>query len=254
VAPTDRVSVISFSESDWSEIRHQLELLRRDWFVVDLRSAPVKQATRLAAVVSAGDLVALALVRSRGRSGVLHTQILASRLEKLTQPIPIDAILELFTPQVHSGARNALAGGGILTERAGDDLRGALEQLDAGAAAAFSRLRDIQRRPRRSSSSIAEVLNEQRDALALGLEAAGLDSSRLVPDVAVEPDPIPFLTGLALSSTSEASVVRHDMSHFGDWEVTDGRVHDVVEFTDPEDPRRRVSVLYADKEDLVNRF
>lgn len=250
VAPTDRVSVISFTESDWAEIQHQLELLRRDWFVVDLRTAPVKQGTRLAAVVSAGDVVALALVRSRGRSGALHTQIFASRLELLKPPIPANAILELLSPPVRSGARDALAAGGILTERASIDLHGALEQLDADAAAAFTRLREIQRTPRRSNSGIAELLNEQRDALALGLEAAGIDSGRLVPDVAAEPEPIPFLTGLAFSSTSEASVIRHDMAHFGDWELTDGRVHDVVQFIDPEDPRRRVSVLYADKEDL----
>jgi hypothetical protein len=246
----DQVSVVNFSEDDWEEISGEMRTFGRDSFVVDLRRPPVKQAPRLTAIVRGSRLVALALARSRGKSGSLHTQILFSRVGQVAPEIPTHDILLLFSAQVTPTARDVLESGGALTERASSELELALEHIAPAAATLLRQLRELRRRPRRSSSSIGELLNEQRDAIALGLEAAGLDSDKLIPDVGDDPEPVPFLTGLALARTSEASVVRHDMRQFGEWTLTEGQIHDVVHFTDPRDSRRRVTVVYADKEDL----
>jgi hypothetical protein len=250
LAPADQVSVVVFSEDDWEQISREMDMFGRASFLVDLRRPPVKQAPRLTAIVRSDRLIALALSRSRGRSGSLHTQVLFLHVDQVAPAIPADEIVGRFSTHVRSTAGEVLKSGGVLTERASAELELALEQINPTAGAVLRRLRELRRRPRRSSSSLGELLNEQRDAIALGLEAAGLDSDTLLPDVDDDPAPVPFLTGLALAPTSEASVIRHDQRQFGDWALTEGRVHDVVRFTDPRDSRRRVTVVYADKEDL----
>jgi hypothetical protein len=110
------------------------------------------------------------------------------------------------------------------------------------------RLRE-QTRPTRASQTVVEL----KDALALGLRLAGFRPLSLLSQVAVsDVTPTSFFSRLeavdAGRPAREAAMIRHDATHFGDWIPEDGEVLDVVEFIDPGEPGRRVTVLYADKE------
>ena len=95
-----------------------------------------------------------------------------------------------------------------------------------------------------------QAIEEQRDAVALGLEIAGLNSRQLVPSAEVQTEAAPFLKAVPADATgtSEASIIRTDARIFADWIPNDAAIHDVITFRDPRDPRRQVTVLYADKE------
>jgi hypothetical protein len=195
-------------------------------------------------------LVALALLKSRGKSATLDTLLGASYVMELSRPLAVAAVIDFLSPRVQGSARAVFESSGVLTERASDETQDALEELSSEAASAFARLRGLLRPSRRNAEEISRLLEEQRDAIALGLEASGLDSQALVPDVDENPQAVPFLTTMARAPASEAALLRHDFRSFSDWEITEGTIHDAVIFTDPRDPRRRVTVLYADKEDL----
>ncbi len=61
---------------------------------------------------------------------------------------------------------------------------------------------------------------------------------------------MPFLSGLGRRRVSEAATIRHDATAFDEWLPEQATHFDMATFRDPEDPARKVTVFYADKEAL----
>lgn len=100
------------------------------------------------------------------------------------------------------------------------------------------------------SSRASIAIAEQRDAVALGIEMSGVDSRKALLGWDGATEPVPFLRGLDGASSSEASVIRHDASVFGNWMAAHSNCLDVWRYEDPLTPGRSVTVLYGDKEGL----
>jgi len=121
----------------------------------------------------------------------------------------------------------------------------ALDRLRPGTSDALTELRnEITQRVFEAARANAR---EQRDAIGLGLEIAGLDSQSLV-SFDLE-DSTAFLAQ-ARGKVSEAALIRHDADKLDDWLPMDSRDFDFATFQDPKDHARRVTVIYADKEAL----
>lgn len=203
-------------------------------------------------MIENGHLLALGLGRRVRTFGDLELLVKVDRVVDVEEPLPVWDITQR-TGKVRDTVEATLLSGGLLGDVGGQatlsaiqsarpELRGAIEDLVAAAAARQESLhhRDVQ-------------LREQRDALALGLEIAGFDSAvAAAPPISTDASAtIPYLSAFANRiASSEATLIRHDQSHFDDWQRIDGEIYDVLEFVDPDNSARRVTVLYADKEGL----
>ncbi|MEI4279016.1 hypothetical protein [Klenkia terrae] len=190
-----------------------------------------------------------ALVRRRQRSGDFDLLVEVLHPRRITPPVPWTEVLEGLPEGRRSTVTSALAWDSLLPPGAADVVVARLDELRAGVAEAVQSLRDrLQAVPGQISAAVRNR-REQRDAVALGFELAGVDSRARVPDVESAID-VPFLRGLTTSTTQEAALIRHDAQRFGLWVDTEVGIHDVWRYTDPDVPQRRLTVLYADKTEL----
>lgn len=217
---------------------------------LNVRSPELTTATdRVVLIVGDAALLALGLGRSLGRSGDLDTKVRFTHLFELNPPVTVQELTgQIKGSTVRSKATECLLSGGVIPQQTELALLEALVRLRPEVASALRGIRAAIGGQNTVSTKRHRVLAEQRDALALGLEIAGFDSRLIVPD-AVDAD-VPFLSGLDEGGTSEAAIIRHDAAHFDGWSQSDAPVHDVVTFQDPTQPRRKVTVVYVDKEPL----
>ncbi len=250
VASTDRIAVLNLTVEDWSTLSAVVSASSRKQFDVNVRQAPVTNATaRVTLIMVKGHLRALGLLRSLGSSGDLDTKVRA-RYVSIVEPVRLQPLLDALPPQMRSRAADVLSTNDAFTEAASERVREWLSRRSPELGAILDNLAS-RRQPAEDGSAARQAQQEQRDALALALEAAGIDSEAMVPQVPQDLDgSTPFLAGLAEASTSEASIIRSDFRSFGDWQLAESDVHDVVHFVDATDSRRRMTVVYADKENL----
>ncbi len=246
----DRIAVINLTAEDWSTLSARVKRSSVRQFDVNVRQAPVTNATaRVTLIVVGGHVHALGLLRSLGTSGDLDVKVRA-RYVTIVEPVRLQPVLDELPAPMRSRAAEVLRNNDAFTDAASERVRDLLSSRSSEVGAVFLDLAS-RRQPAEDGSAARQAQQEQRDALALALEAAGIDSEAMVPQVPEGLDAsTPFLAGLAEASTSEASIIRSDFRSFGDWQLADSDVHDVVHFVDARDPRRRMTVVYADKEHL----
>jgi len=141
--------------------------------------------------------------------------------------------------------------GAAFPTRTSAELAAALSRLAPGADAILDRLRE-QLPGLVAHGMRTSTLREQRDAVALGLEIAGLNSHDLLGEPHRDPGSgdVPFLSGWIRRRVGEAATIRHDATSFDQWLPQRSDHFDMATFRDPRDPARRVTVFYADKEAL----
>lgn len=127
-------------------------------------------------------------------------------------------------------------------------LEAALTNQIAGSEVVLGRLEAIAR-PESIPGPAGVLIREQQDATALGLEIGGLDSKENL-DGEVGDGTVPFLRGMQRRKVREASALRQDWQHFGDWLRRESDHVDMMTFEDPDDRDRRMTIIYADKEEL----
>lgn len=248
--------------ADWEDVRGRLTdpdarpaHLRDtdDVFEVNVRQAVAsRQVPRLCFVLRNTQLVALGLVRALGRSGDLDQLVRVVDTWTLDSTVDLVRVAAGLPSQVRAHAVAALGSSTILGERTGNELVAALSNVNDELARALSHL---QAKLRSANTAVRgrQAVVELKDALAIGLQLSGFATQSLLGDLSVEDmTPATFFAQLESVTTGrparEAAMIRHDATHFGNWIPQDGKVLDVVEFVDPDEPERRVTVLYADKE------
>ncbi|MET3935657.1 hypothetical protein [Arthrobacter sp. OAP107] len=250
VLSKDKTVVLHLHDEDWRQLSWRADEYDEYAFTVNLRDPDfTTHVQRIAVIVVDGIIVALGLGRSRGRSGDLDTQVKFTNVFAL-EPATLAAVIEKMSLHPDSYIVHFLESGGILPPATGQKFFAALSGLSSGSAKKLERLRALQHQRRGGTTNQARLLAEQRDAVALSLEVAGIDSQRALQGWEVPSDGAPFLSGLKLGGTSEASLIRHDATQFEDWLRVEGQIHDVVEFIDPQDSNRKMTIAYADKEPL----
>lgn len=250
VLSKDKTVIVHLNDDDWRQLAGKADEYGQNDFTINLRHPDfTRQVQRIAVIVVDGSVVALSLGRSRGRSGDLDTQVkFTNSLD--VEPAAIDAVIEKMKLHPHSSIVASLEAGGLLPPATGQRFFDALSELSPASAQVLQRLRALQHQRSSLTTDHRRLLEEQRDAVALSLEVAGIDSQRALQSWEVPSDGAPFLSGLNLAGTSEASLIRHDATQFEEWLRVEGQIYDVVEFIDPDDSNRKMTIAYADKEPL----
>lgn len=250
VLSKDRTVVVHFNDEDWRQLVWKADEYGKNHFTINLRAPNfTRQVQRIAVIVVSGNVVALSLGRSIGPSGDLDTGVRFANLHDL-QPAALTAIIDKMKLKSHSSVLVALTGGGVLPPVTSQKFFDALSDLSPDSSGVLAELRALQRQRSGTMTEHRRLLEEQRDAVALSLEVVGIDSRRALQSWEYPSDDAPFLSGLNLGGTSEASLIRHDATRFEDWLRVEGQIYDVVEFVDPDDSSRKMTVAYADKEPL----
>ena len=252
VASEDIVSVLRVAPAEWETLQRRMDKYDRTWFRINRAEPPATRATRrLCIVATEQHLIAFGLITSLGGAGDIDTAVRVTEVEPLVRPLTILEILERVSSRTRASVSAPLNAAGPLTPVAGTEFLTAASAADDDVRRILAILRPkVGTRGRQLSSVDQQTMEEQRDAVALGLEIAGLDSRRLVPSAERQTEPAPFLNAVPTDATgtSEASIIRTDSRTFEDWIPEEADIHDVVIFRDPRDSRRQVTVLYADKE------
>lgn len=255
VASADRVIVVRFKGRDWQELWDLTEAANQDYFSHNLRNPPTTPVKRVALLCSKSHVVALGLAQTQYKSTRLDTKVSFSSVREFEMPLEINQLVAAVPKRSRLIADDAMASDSVLPPVAGKAVLDALRSLRPEAAHILQLLSSLQTsEPLATSSHRQQLLAEQRDALALGLEVAGLDSRAALKYWELPGGDAPFMAGLSDPTTSEAALIRHDSTHLDDWTNIDGRIQDVIEFYDPDDPYRRVTAIYADKEPLEQQL
>ena len=250
VLSKDRTVVVHLNDEDWRQLAWRADDYGQNAFTINLRDPDfTTQVQRIAVIVVSGNIVALGLGRSIGRSGDLDTGVRFANIHVL-QPAALAAIIEKMKLNPYSSIVTALETGGVLPPATGQKFFDALSELSPGSSKILEKIRALQHQRSGAMTDHRRLLEEQRDAVALSLEVAGIDSRRALQSWEVPSDNAPFLSGLNVGGTSEASLIRHDATQFEDWLRVEGQIYDVVEFVDPNDANRKMTIAYADKEPL----
>lgn len=255
VNSADKIIAVGFTKADWELLWQLSEEANQDHFNHNLRTPPTTRVKRVALMCAGDTMVALGLAQSQWMTSKLDTRVRFSSVRELDTPLGLDELYATLPAKLRHYAEGAFGSSGVLPPTSGDAVLAAPRRLRPEADAILQILFDA-----RSSSELAttahrrQLLLEQRDALALGLEAAGLDSKAALKKWEDPSGDAPFMLGLSESATSEAALIRHDLNHLDEWTNLGGAIHDVIEFRDPRDDHRKVTVIYADKEPLEEQL
>ena len=243
--------VVKLSREEWNPVRYRLPL-DADAFAEPLPQLPNRLAVhqtsftgtwRVAVVIVDGSVQGLAIVHRFRWVGASQHELEFRRVSEIGAPVTLADIVAELPPglRVHLD-RNSGEAFPPVTSIAFEE---ALDRLRPGTSDALNQLREEV--TQRTFEAGRANIREQRDAIGLGLEIAGLDSQSLIsPDLE---DPTAFLAQTR-GKVSEASVIRHDARELDDWLPMDSDDFDMATFQDPRDSARRVTVIYADKEAL----
>lgn len=242
--------ITSLGHEDWRKLTYSLDAYGRGGFKINLRDSNfTTQVQRITVIVTEDEVVAVGLARSLGSSGDLDTAVAFSNVH-LLETTPLTGIAETLHLHPHSTAAATFRTGGILPPVVGQKFFDHLSRLIPEFSSILERLRNLRDPQEGEVTDQRRLVEEQRDAVALALEVAGIDSLIALTEGEAPPGDAPFLAGLSFRGTSEASLIRHDATHFEEWLPSDGAIHDVTEFVDQADPNRKMTVAYVDKEPL----
>lgn len=220
---------------------------RRFKYVVG--STAFTQTWRVSLVLVDSEVVGAAVVRRYGRPGFRQDGLEFMSAEPFTNRCSWSSLVAGI-PQ-RSRSHLDRGDGEALPPKAGAAVEDALNRIASGAGLVLARLRELI--PRSTPlGNRGSILREQRDAVALGLEIAGMNSRELLGDDSTGSDDSDrsFLSGWIQRRVSEASTIRHDATAFDEWLPDQADNFDMATFRDPDDPARKVTVFYADKERL----
>lgn len=247
-------AVVFVKDQDWrlleSRLAENYELMTR--INADADRFPNQRKRRIALLVREDDVVGLCLARYQSHSADVDHMIALDHLRRFDPPIRAQHFVLRLRNEFRKSVLDAVRRGGALTTPETADIVIALSS-DALHLATLEELRDLLRELPRTESTVALRRAEQRDAVAVALEAVGLDSRQTLPSTERdEKDPRPFMHTLKQMRAREAALVRHDSQRIPGWlrdEAASERL-DCAVFSDPSNRKDRITVTYADKEKL----
>lgn len=233
-----------FPRDEWDSIANHARFGQKTSVNISRDDTKITKTWRVALLFADDALRGLALVRRRQSSGSFDNLIEIRELREI-ETLPISKIEHALGDEFTQRLKAPLGWNRVLPPVTGIKVLAALEALRPGAAGLIAELRALQPTIAPFSPALATI-REQRDAVALGLELSGMDSRAALgsSDLA---DDLPFLRGLSGASAWESATIRHDATRFPGWVSAESRFKDVWHWVDPEDSRRQVTVLYADK-------
>lgn len=173
----DDLRLVHLPETAWHGLASSQVPFERYRYVVG--ETHFKPTWRVALVIVGSSLVGAAVVRRFGRPGRGQDGLEFDSAEAFNDVIDWDGLLsgELAGQRRHFDRLD----GHALPPKAGADLEEALKTVSPDSADTLRRLRSLARSEPLAGPRAA-LIREQRDAVALGLEIAGISSRGLVPE------------------------------------------------------------------------
>lgn len=245
----DKVMLVRIRHSDADLQQHTQGGTRSLKLNISSQHFELTTTTRLSIIVTSGNISGVGLLKKVQRSGDFDILVQIDHLYQLSNPVPLDQFTSTLEAKFRDYVTNALAWNGVIPPTTA---RAVLSKLKAIGPDLKNHLEFLQQLLSVNTKSLtptrATVL-EQRDAFALGLELAGVDNREIIPQ-SLSNTSVPFLRSLESSTTHEGAIIRSDAQYFDDWFGGATETHDVWRYSDPSNPARRITVIYADKTPL----
>ena len=249
---------ISLQDEDWQHVETRLETNDAATIRVNIaRSRFPNERNRKVCILVHGDLiVGLCLARYLSRSGDVDYMAGIDYLRPLQPPERVKRFVRDMPDEIREIVKEALLAGRPLNALESHEVETTLRS-DVLNAFTLDFLVDRLHLTANVNSHAARIQAEQRDALALVLEVAGISSKetlRATDELAAEGllNDDPYVFGLDGKRSGEVLVIEHDANALDGWKnVTPaGARLGVVTFADPKSKRAKITVQYADGGDL----
>lgn len=235
----------------WDDIHtHVVQYGLRRLRVTGKSSSHFTRFHRVSFLIAEGLVGGLARVRTVRHSGDFDVEYELDDVRIFAQRVHWQSVFEAMPEGKRSNLLSALSARSALAPGTRDLFIGELEKFEPQLRELIDEL-SRNRTEDALPDDIRHNVFEQRDAIALGLEMAGIDSREALNERGVGMQSERFISSIKrVHSASEASILRHDAENMPDWLPSGSEFFDVWNYVDPEDSGRRVSVFYADKEPL----
>ena len=248
----DPFVVVIVKEQDWRLLQRRL-LANDDRLArinVDRARFPNKRLRRICLLVHDDQIVGLCLARYQSASADVDHMIGLDHLRGVTPPISVARLLPRIRVQHRAAIAEAAENGALLDARRTHEVAAVLGS-DALLLAILEELRTLAEDLPRLAAEVALRRSEQREAIALALEAGSLDSVKTLPktDRVDGDDQRPFIEDVRRHRPDEGAILRQEIHRMPGWTQALPSTDDWTwtTFADPESGKDRISIAYGDK-------
>lgn len=238
---------------DWEHVNPLLEQGSDTEVKVNIgrQRFPNVRARRVGILVHDAKVVGVCLARYLSRSGDVDYMAGIEYLRKVP-PVHVDALRREVQRDVRDDVATAFRDGAVLGRIESDATEAALRKdlvVDATILELLEQLGAVTD----LSTHAAQIRAQQRDAVALALEVADLNSKQVLgpTDLVITSDdePEPYMYGIQAERSGERAIIRHDWHSLDGWTLQNA-VKDRVVFADPATGTEKITITYADSGDL----
>lgn len=249
---------ISLQNDDWQHVEPKLAEKNDNVIRVNIprRRFPNDRSRKVCVLVHDDFVVGLCIAHYRSQSGDVDYMAGIEYLRPLQPATKVGRFVREMPNEVQDAVSISLREGRPLDLLESSEVETTLRSDVLNAATLEFLVSRLHAAPDTSSHS-ARIQAEQRDALALALEVAGMPSKetlRPVDQIALDGElgKTPFIHSVRDERCGERAVIRYDAKVFDGWDQVEGpEVHfDTVTFADPKSGKEKITVRYVDSERL----
>lgn len=189
----------------------------------------------------------IGLGRRGSRAGTGLSRLNLDRVEKLSEPLSIQRIINRLPKRNAASVRKRFESGGLLTDKGFSAVIETVRQLAPQASALLDRFSQARtERIQRLTPKAKENLAQQKEAVLTALSIAGLSRSTVQEWSPPDGTPVSFLDGLPSARLREDPMVIHDLMHLPGFDIIKTYPYNAAVF-ESEATSERLTVIFANR-------
>ncbi|MDK9714462.1 MAG: hypothetical protein OEL86_10280 [Sulfuritalea sp.] len=198
-------------------------------------------------IVSARRVTHLGLGRRGTRAGTGLSRLNLARIEKLSEPLSVQRIINRLPKRNAASVRKRLGSGGLLTDKGFTAVIEIIRQLAPQASSLLERFSQVRtERIQRLSPKTRNGLAQQKEALLTALSIANLSRESVQEWTPTDHPPVSFLEGLPNTRLREDPMVIHDLMHLPGFDLIKTYPYNAAVF-ESEATSERLTVILANR-------
>jgi len=198
-------------------------------------------------VVSARKVTHISLGRRGTRAGTGLSRLNLDRVEKLSEPISVQRIINRLPKRNAASVRKRFESGGLLTDKGFTAVTEAIRQLAPQASSLLERFSQARTdRIQRLSAKTKDNLAQQKEAVLTALSIAGLSRKPVQDWSPPAGTPMSFLDGLPSARLREDPMIIHDLMHLPGFDIIKTYPYSAAVF-ESEATSERLTVILANR-------
>jgi hypothetical protein len=200
-------------------------------------------------IISARKVTHIALGRRGTRAGTGLSRLNVDRVEKLTEPLSIQRIINRLPKRNAASVQKRFNSGGLLTDKGFAAVIDAIRQLASSASTLLDRFSQARiERVQRLSAKTKDSLAQQKEAVLTALSIAGLGREPVQEWSPPEGTPASFLDGLPNARLREDQMVINDLMKIPGFTLIQDRVSITgAAVFESEETSERLTVILANR-------